>query len=104
MAGSTRWESRRVRGYAGTQVRGYAGTAGTAGTMPKSKKIDLYNEHADEYLAPKTPVLLTIGPAKYLAIDGKGAPGRAAFVSAVGALYNVAFTIKMARKFGGKQD
>ena len=68
-----------------------------------ASKIDLYAQHKAEYVAPRTPVLLTIGPAKYLAIDGKGAPGGAEFTAAVGALYNVAFTIKMTRKFGGKR-
>ena len=67
-------------------------------------KIDLYKQHKTDYVSPKVPVLLTIGPAKYLAIDGKGAPGGPEFTKAVGALYNVAFTIKMARKFGGRQD
>jgi hypothetical protein len=67
-------------------------------------KIDLYDQHKDEYVTPKVPVLVTIKPAKYLAISGQGSPGGERFTAAVGALYNVAFTIKMARKFGGKQD
>lgn len=67
-------------------------------------KIDLYQQHKQEYVAPKTPVLLTIKPAKYLAIDGRGAPGGPRFSAAIGALYAVAFTIKMTRKFAGKQD
>jgi hypothetical protein len=67
-------------------------------------KIDLYKQHKDEYVMPKTPVLVTITPASYLAIAGQGAPGGDRFTAAVGALYNVAFTIKMARKFGGRQD
>ena len=67
-------------------------------------KIDLYEQHKDEYVTTKTPVLVTIRPAKYLAISGQGAPGGERFTAAVGALYNVAFTIKMARKFGGRQD
>ena len=67
-------------------------------------KIDLYEQHKDEYVTPKTPVVVTIKPAKYLAISGQGAPGGERFTAAVGALYNVAFTIKMARKFVGKQD
>ncbi|HEY7473955.1 MAG TPA: GyrI-like domain-containing protein [Vicinamibacterales bacterium] len=70
----------------------------------KTAKIDLYKQHEDEYATPKTPVLVTIKPAVYLAISGQGAPGGERFTAAVGALYNVAFTIKMARKFGGRQD
>jgi hypothetical protein len=71
---------------------------------PKPAKIDLYKQHKAEYVTPKTPVLVTIKPAVYLAISGRGAPGGDRFTAAVGALYNVAFTIKMARKFGGRQD
>jgi hypothetical protein len=79
---------------------------------PKSKKkkkiqttkIDLYVQHKDEYVTPKVPVFVTIKPAKYLAISGQGAPGGERFTAAVAALYNVAFTIKMTRKFDGKQD
>jgi hypothetical protein len=73
-------------------------------TRKKQTKIDLYEQHKNEYVTPKAPVLVTIRPAKYLAISGQGAPGGERFTAAVGALYNVAFTIKMTRKFGGRQD
>lgn len=69
-----------------------------------TRKIDLYQQHKQEYVTPKTPVLLAIKPATYLAIDGRGEPGGARFTAAIGALYAVAFTIKMARKFAGRQD
>lgn len=65
-------------------------------------KLDLYRKFAREYLARRTPRLIATGPAKYLAISGRGSPRSAAFTGAVGALYGVAFTIKMARKFAGK--
>jgi hypothetical protein len=68
------------------------------------KKIDLYEQHKQEYVTPRTPVLLAIEPATYLAIDGRGEPGGARFTAAIGALYAVAFTIKMTRKFAGRQD
>lgn len=58
----------------------------------------------DEYKAPKKPVLLTLGPSTYLSIDGQGEPGGAAFSDRIGALYGVAWTVKMTRKFGGKRD
>jgi len=45
---------------------------------------------------------VTVGPARYLAIAGRGAPGSAAFAQALSALYAVAFTIKMAKKFAGQ--
>ena len=81
----------------------------TAKSSQKAKakhegKIDLYNKHSKEYAAAQTPALVAVGPAKYLSISGEGAPGGAAFTEAIGALYGVAFTIKMTRKFAGKGD
>ena len=67
-------------------------------------KLDLLKQHKAEYVTSKQPVLLKVGPAKYLAVEGRGAPADAAFQLAVGALYAVAFTIKMTRKFAGKGD
>ncbi len=66
------------------------------------KKVDLYKQHAREYVTPRMPVLVTVGPAQYLAVDGQGEPGGSAFTSRIGLLYNMAFTIKMARKFAGR--
>ena len=59
-------------------------------------KLDLYAEHRDEYVAPREPTLVDVGPARYLAISGRGTPGGPEFAEAVGALYNVSFTTKMA--------
>jgi hypothetical protein len=67
-------------------------------------KLDLYKVHKSEYVAPKKPLLLKVKPAQYLAIEGHGKGGDGAFQAAIGVLYNVAFTVKMARKFAGKQD
>lgn len=67
-------------------------------------KLDLYKLHKDEYAAPKKPVLVRTKPARYLAINGQGAPGGTRFTACVAALYGVAFTIKMTHKFAGKQD
>lgn len=67
-------------------------------------KLDLYKLHKAEYVAPKTPALAQTKPAQYLAIAGQGAPGGERFTACVGALYGAAFTIKMTRKFSGKQD
>jgi hypothetical protein len=66
------------------------------------KKLDLYQVHKVEYAAPRIPALVKTGPAKYLMIAGKGEPGGPEFQSKIGALYNVAFTIKMAKKFAGE--
>jgi hypothetical protein len=70
--------------------------------MPAEKKLDLYTVHKTEYVTPREPVLVKVGPAKYLAIEGQGAPGGEEFQAKIGALYNVTFTIKMAKKFAGQ--
>jgi hypothetical protein len=67
-------------------------------------KLDLYKLHKAEYVTPKKPVLVRVKPAQYLTIPGEGAPGGTRFTECIGALYGSAFTIKMARKFAGKQD
>jgi hypothetical protein len=72
--------------------------------MAESEKLDLYKENKAEYAATRKPALITARPAFYLGIEGKGAPGGGAFTDAIGALYGVAFTVKMTRKFAGKQD
>ena len=72
--------------------------------MADTDKIDLYRLHKDQYVEAKKPVLVNVGPATYLAVDGRGSPGGEAFTAGVGALYAVAYTIKMTRKFAGRQD
>ncbi len=72
--------------------------------MPTAEKLDLYKEHKKEYAATTQPSLIEMGRAVYLSISGKGAPGGSAFTDAIGALYGVAFTVKMTRKFAGKSD
>lgn len=72
--------------------------------MKPEAKLDLAKLHKADYAAPRLPVLLEIKPARYLAISGAGAPGGAEFGSRVGALYAMAYTIKMTRKFAGLQD
>jgi len=65
-------------------------------------KLDLYKLHKDEYQATRNPRLVEVKPAWYLTISGQGAPGGEAFSAALSALYNVAFTIKMAQKAAGR--
>jgi hypothetical protein len=72
--------------------------------MPAPDKIDLYKTHRNEYVGSRKPVLIPTRPAQYLAIRGQGAPGGAGFSDCIGALYAMAFTIKMTRKFAGGQD
>lgn len=66
-----------------------------------SQKLDLYKEHADEYVAAQAPVLVQTRRAKYLTIVGEGDPGGKEFQDAIGALYSIAFTIKMAKRYAG---
>ena len=70
--------------------------------MPAKKKLDLYQVHKTEYVTPRECVLVKVGPAKYLAIEGQGAPGSEEFQAKIGALYNVTFTIKMAENLPGR--
>jgi hypothetical protein len=72
--------------------------------MPKAKpkKYDIYAVHKAEYVTPRKPVLVEMGAAQYLTIQGRGEPGDKLFQACTGALYNVAFTVKMARKFAGR--
>lgn len=73
--------------------------------MAKSDKLDLYKEHKAEYAASaKAPALVKVGPAKYLAITGRGEPDGQEFQDRIGAMYAMAFTIKMTRKFAGLGD
>ena len=65
-------------------------------------KLDLYRRHKVEYVAPKHPTLVRVGPARYLSVNGRGDPNGPGFGAAVGALYGVAFTIKMAKKAANK--
>ncbi len=75
----------------------------TTATIPDTK-LDLYEAHKKEYAAAAKPALVEIHPAVYLSILGQGTPGSPAFTDAIGALYSVAFTVKMTRKFAGMQD
>ena len=72
--------------------------------MAKDEKIDLYKQHKDQYKAAKKPILVTVEQAMYLSIDGRGEPGGDEFTDKIGALYGAAYTIKMTRKFSGRQD
>jgi hypothetical protein len=70
--------------------------------MPTTRKLNLYKEHASEYRATRKPALVTIKPAAYLSIRGAGMPGDEQFRAQVGALYGVAYTVKMASKSAGR--
>jgi len=68
------------------------------------EKIDLFKEYKAEYKAISKPAFIKTTAAQYLMIDGQGAPGDAEFEERVGALYSMAFTIKMTRKAAGLGD
>ncbi len=72
--------------------------------MANKDKVDLFKEHRDEYSTSKKPVLVDVKEATYLVIEGRGEPGGEEFQLKIGALYAVAYTLKMRRKFAGKQD
>jgi len=85
------------------------GTSSKSKTVSKTKtkakgstKIDLYAKHKNEYVAGRMPAMVRVGPAKYLGIVGRSLPGADEFTRAVSAMYNVAFTVKMASKSVGK--
>ncbi|HEV8357213.1 MAG TPA: GyrI-like domain-containing protein [Gemmatimonadales bacterium] len=69
--------------------------------MAAAQKLDLYKTFAADYAAPPIPTLITPHPAQYLAITGQGEPGGEVFTIRLGLLYNLAFTVKMAKKFAG---
>jgi len=64
-------------------------------------KLDLYTKYKSDYAAPRAPALVHTRAGQYLSIEGQGEPGGATFTTRLGLLYNVAFTIKMAKKFAG---
>ena len=65
-------------------------------------KLDFYVKHKNEYLAGQKPSLVRVGPAKYLSYSGQGQSGEPAFAAAIHAIFNVAFTLKMAYKRADK--
>jgi hypothetical protein len=69
--------------------------------MAKQAKLDLFKKFRSEYVMPKQPVFVVVGPAKYLTISGHGAPGGEHFKAHVSALYTVAYTLKMTEKISG---
>ena len=73
-------------------------------TPASGEKLDLFRLHKADYVAKKKPVLVTPAGARYLLVEGRGAPGSELFQNRVGAIYGMAYTIKMTRKFNGLGD
>jgi len=72
--------------------------------MKLQTKVDLLELHKSEYTAGRKPMLIETRPALYLTISGQGPPGGTIFTEKVGALYGVAYTVKMTRKHDRGQD
>jgi hypothetical protein len=72
--------------------------------MTAQEKIDLFKSNKEEYASPKKPILVKVKKAAYLAVDGCGGPDSDDFQIAIGALYGMAYTVKMTRKFSGRRD
>ena len=68
----------------------------------KQPKLDLTKEYKTYYTAKTTPEIVEIEEGKFLTIEGKGAPGGDEFQAKVGALYSLAYGIKMLMKREGK--
>jgi hypothetical protein len=73
-------------------------------TLLAMTKLDLYKELKSEYVTPTTPAIVKTGKGKYLTVIGEGDPNGEIFQRAIAALYSVAYTIKMAKKFHGGVD
>jgi hypothetical protein len=69
-----------------------------------NSKLDLHRLHRDEYAPAREPIIVDVGEGRYLAVDGRGEPGGPEFQDRLGALYGMAFTIKMTRKHAGLGD
>ncbi len=66
------------------------------------RKVDVVARHRNEYAATRAPQIVTTGPGRYLTVQGRGEPGGAPFQTHVGALYGMAWSLKMAMKGRGK--
>lgn len=67
-----------------------------------AEKLDLGKAIADYLKASAKPRIIELPPLTYLGVDGHGAPGSDDFQAAIGALYPMAWGIKMAAKFAGR--
>lgn len=71
-------------------------------TVAAEKPIDPCR--GEEYRPSRKPFVVEVPEAAYLAVSGRGAPGSPDFAARVGALYAVAYTVKMSRKFSKRRD
>lgn len=66
------------------------------------RKIDLKKKYKTYYTASEDPQILGLGEARYITIEGKGAPEGEEFQAKIRAIYSVAYTIKMSQKAKGR--
>lgn len=62
--------------------------------------FDFKKEYKEFYMPPKKPGIVTLPPANYIAVRGKGNPNEEAgeYKVSIGLLYAIAFTLKMSKK------
>lgn len=60
----------------------------------KPQSINFFKQHKAEYVQPDEPTLVEVGPARYLVIEGMGAPGGEVFQQGISALFSVGFALK----------
>ena len=70
--------------------------------MSVAAKIDLFKELKHEYGARRSPSIVDIGPAQFLAIHGRGEPASSVFSEKVQSLYRTAYGIKKISKKAGR--
>jgi hypothetical protein len=66
--------------------------------------IDFFKTHKDLYTATSKVKEVTADKAKFLAVEGQGAPGGPVFEQVIQALFSVVFTMKFTLKFAGGVD
>ncbi|HTP50921.1 MAG TPA: GyrI-like domain-containing protein [Anaeromyxobacteraceae bacterium] len=59
-----------------------------------SARVDLFRLHAEEYATGRAPRVVTVGPARFLALAGRGEPEGARFQDQVQALQRVAGALR----------
>ncbi len=67
-----------------------------------SQKVDFKKDYKDLYLPKTKPMLIDVPPMNFIMIDGAGDPNQIEYQRAVGALYALAFTIKMSKMSGNQ--
>lgn len=62
--------------------------------------FDFKKEYKEFYMPPKKPGIVTLPPANYIAVRGKGSPNEETgeYKASIGLLYAIAFTLKMSKK------